>query len=195
MTRWILTAAALAVSGLAAAKLPPPVLDEAAKAKAAEAAAKSAWQAKLDAYQMCKVAGPHRGEVQGQPSGGGRSRPPLPVPRAPSRVPTAASLARRRHAVPGARAAPAIPPCTDPGPFAYAPPEQKPLETSGAHSPAANATSPPSVRAESAQTWPAPKPSTGPAPKESAQRRGKASPAVAHALPGWPFLGCGSLGP
>jgi hypothetical protein len=43
----------------------------------------------------------------------------------------------------------AVPPCADPGPFAYAPPEQKPLETSEAHSPAANATSPPSVRAES----------------------------------------------
>jgi hypothetical protein len=44
---------------------------------------------------------------------------------------------------------PAATPCADPGPFAYAPPEQKPLETSGAHSPAANASSPPSVRAES----------------------------------------------
>jgi hypothetical protein len=42
-----------------------------------------------------------------------------------------------------------VPACTDPGPFAYAPPAQKPLETSEAHSPAANATSPPSVRAES----------------------------------------------
>src|SRR3954464_12539039 len=55
MIRWMLTAAALAVSGLAAAKLPPPQLDEAAKAKAAETAAKTAWQGKVDAYQLCKA--------------------------------------------------------------------------------------------------------------------------------------------
>ena len=53
MTRLMLTAMALAVSGAAVAKLPPP--DEAAKAKAAEAAAKSAWQAKVDAFQLCKA--------------------------------------------------------------------------------------------------------------------------------------------
>jgi len=51
----------------------------------------------------------------------------------------------------------APPPCSDPGPFAYNPPEQKPLETSGAHSPAGTATSPPSVRPETAQMEPAPK--------------------------------------
>ena len=35
--------------------------------------------------------------------------------------------------------------CTDPGPFAYTPPQDKPLESSGAHSPAGTATSPPST--------------------------------------------------
>ena len=35
------------------AKLPPP--DDAAKAKAAETAAKAAWQAKVDGYQLCKA--------------------------------------------------------------------------------------------------------------------------------------------
>jgi hypothetical protein len=44
---------------------------------------------------------------------------------------------------------PPVTPCADPGPFAVAPADQKPLESSGAHSPAATATSPPSVRAES----------------------------------------------
>jgi hypothetical protein len=52
-------------------------------------------------------------------------------------------------------AAPTIPPCSDPGPFAYTPPAQKPLETSGAHSPPATAATPPSVRPESAQMAPA----------------------------------------
>ena len=51
---WIAGALALAcVASLA--KIPPPVLDDAAKAKAAEAAAKTAWQGKVDAYQLCKA--------------------------------------------------------------------------------------------------------------------------------------------
>ena len=37
----------------ALAKIPPPQLDDAAKAKAAEAAAKAAWQAKVDGWQLC----------------------------------------------------------------------------------------------------------------------------------------------
>jgi hypothetical protein len=41
--------------GLALAKLPAPNLDDAAKAKAAEAAAKAAWQGKVDAWQLCKA--------------------------------------------------------------------------------------------------------------------------------------------
>ncbi|HMS04841.1 MAG TPA: hypothetical protein PKD73_03485 [Burkholderiaceae bacterium] len=40
-------------AGGALAKLPP--LDEAAKAKAAEAAAKAAWAAKADAFQLCRA--------------------------------------------------------------------------------------------------------------------------------------------
>ena len=35
--------------------------------------------------------------------------------------------------------------CADPGPFAYTPPEAKPLEASGAHSPPGTASSPPST--------------------------------------------------
>lgn len=36
-------------------------------------------------------------------------------------------------------------PCADPGPFAYTPPEAKPLESAGAHSPPGNASSPPNT--------------------------------------------------
>jgi hypothetical protein len=53
MIRTMLTVSALALAGAAVAKLPP--LDEAAKAKAAEAAAKTAWQTKVDLYQLCKA--------------------------------------------------------------------------------------------------------------------------------------------
>jgi hypothetical protein len=50
------TLAALAAIALAApawAKLPP--LSDEAKAKAAEAAAKTAWSAKADAYKVCQI--------------------------------------------------------------------------------------------------------------------------------------------
>ena len=54
MIQRIFTATALAAScGLALATLPPP--DAAAQAKAAEAAAKAAWQAKVDGYKLCQV--------------------------------------------------------------------------------------------------------------------------------------------
>ena len=38
----------------ALAKIPAPVLSEEAKAKAAEAAAKTAWSGKLESYLLCK---------------------------------------------------------------------------------------------------------------------------------------------
>jgi hypothetical protein len=47
--------------------------------------------------------------------------------------------------------------CADPGPFAYVPPTEKPLEASGAHSPAGNASSPPSTAKTSAEMAPAKK--------------------------------------
>jgi hypothetical protein len=45
--------ATVALAGPALAKLPPP--SDEAKAKAAEAATKSAWSAKVDAYKMCQI--------------------------------------------------------------------------------------------------------------------------------------------
>ena len=43
------------ISTTAWAKIPAPVLDDAGKAKAEEAKAKTAWAGKLDAYQLCKA--------------------------------------------------------------------------------------------------------------------------------------------
>jgi hypothetical protein len=127
---WI-AALVAAACGSALAKLPVPVLDDAAKAKAAEAAAKTAWQGKVDAYQLCKA----------------QDR----VAQYYLKTKASASAAR-----PATVAAAAVP-CPDPGPFGSNPPEQKPLEASGAHSPAGTATSPPSVPKTSAELQPAKK--------------------------------------
>lgn len=165
MIRLTLTFAALAVSGAALAKLPAPVLDDAAKAKAAETTAKTAWQGKQDAYLLCKaqdkaVAAYKKGPAANKAVAvNAADAKPVAATPSSSANPTTAAQGGGTP-VPTVAAAPTpIPPCADPGPFAYAPPEQKPLETSGAHSPAANATSPPSNRATSAEMAPA-KPAT-----------------------------------
>lgn len=151
--RLVISACALAACGLALAKLPPQ--DDAAKAKAAETAARAAWQAKVDAFKLCNV----QNRIASQFGKSGA--------RAGASVPSAATV--QTAAAPASGSAPAtgtpvanvgsapvtIPPCSDPGPFAYHPPAQIPLETSGAHSPAANAATPPSVRPESAKMAPA----------------------------------------
>ena len=107
----------LVASTLALAKL--PALSEEAKGKAAEAAAKTAWAAKVDTYQLCqsqdKVAASYHKSAQ---AAGKDARPPT-----------------------------AAPPCSDPGAFAYvAPQAPKPLEAAGAHSPADTAVAPPSSK-------------------------------------------------
>jgi hypothetical protein len=159
----IAAAAALAVTGLALARLPP--LDDAAKAKAAEAAAKAAWQGKLDTYQLCKaqdrvVAAYHKGV-------GSKAAPAAAGASAAAMMPVVAAAkpasAPQAGGTPVAAVAPTLAACTDPGPFAYAPADQKPLEASGAHSPATNATSPPSVRTPSAEMAPS-KPGTATKP-------------------------------
>jgi hypothetical protein len=141
------TAALLMAAGFVMAKLPP--LDDAAKAKAAEAAAKAAWQGKVDAYQLCKVqdkVAAAYGKNKSPPKDAKAAKPAAPAVAAASAATPAASGTPIAFAPP--------PPCADPGPFAYNAPEQKPLETSGAHSPAGNATSPPSVKANSAEMAP-----------------------------------------
>jgi hypothetical protein len=127
------------------AKIPPPVLDDAAKAKAAEAAAKTAWQGKVDGFLLCRAQ--DKAVAAYRKSAGG----------APAKTPVAAAAPAASAAPAGTTPAAAAPPaaCADPGPFAYTPPEQKPLEASGAHSPPGNATSPPSSKTTAAEMAPA----------------------------------------
>lgn len=112
---------------LALAKLPPPSAEE--KAKAPEAAAKAAWAAKVDAYQLCKSQDKVAASYYTTAKAAGKETKP-------------------------ATAAPA---CADPGAFAYAPPVEaaKPIEAAGAHSPTATAASPPSTRQPDAVVNPA----------------------------------------
>ena len=117
MKNTLFAAALLAACAVAHAKIPPPVLDDAAKAKAAEAAAKTAWSAKVDGFLLCK-----------------------------SQDKVAAAYAKTAKAN-GKDVKPAVatPPCADPGPFVFAAAgDPKPLEAAGAHSPATTAASPPS---------------------------------------------------
>ena len=133
--------------------------DEAAKAKAAEAAAKARVAGQGGRLQAVQGAGPGRGPLQGAPSGCGQTaaavRPRGPCGQAAGRH-SRHRLARRRPPVaavavrrPPSRLAP-----TRALTLARRP-RQKPLESSGAHSPAGTATGPPSVRAESGSMTPA----------------------------------------
>jgi hypothetical protein len=140
-----------AACGLAFAKL--PASDDAAKAKAAETAAKAAWQAKVDAFQLCKAQ--DKVAAAYKKNGGKNGNKPVATPVAATPAASGASGAAT-NGTPAAASAPP-PPCTDPGPFAYNPPEQKPLEASGAHSPSGTAASPPSVKPDSAEMAPAQK--------------------------------------
>lgn len=119
----------LAFAPGAFAKLPAPATTPEAKAKAAEAAAKTAWSAKVDGFLLCRAQERVAARVRDDLVAAGK-----PVPTA---TPT--------------------PPCADPGSFAFAPPEEaKPIEASGAHSPASTAASPPSTTQPSADINPAP---------------------------------------
>ena len=175
-------AAMLAVAcGAGLAKIPPPVLDDAAKAKAAEAAARTAWQAKVDAFLVCRVqdrvAAFYRKSAAGAAAAARDAKPmpgsptaAAPAASAPAAMaaasaaagPPPADVVAGKPAVAGGTAAapagaPTPTPCADPGAFAFNKPSETPLETSGAHSPAGNAVSPPSVRSNSAEMAPAKK--------------------------------------
>jgi hypothetical protein len=129
MKKLIAASLLITVSALAMAKLPPP--SDEAKAKAAEAAAKAAWDGKVDAYLSCKAQDKVAAHYYKTAKAAGKDTKP----------------------------ATATPPCTEPGAFSYTPPElAKPLEASGAHSPAATATSPPSTKTPAAAIAPAKKP-------------------------------------
>ena len=122
----------LLLATAAHAKLPaPPAPTDEAKAKAAEAAAKTAWAAKVDGYKLC-----------------------VSMDKAASNYfKTAATTGK--SVKPAAANAPA---CADPGPFTYvAAATTKPAEAAGAHSPAATAVSPPSKQAPAGAATPAKK--------------------------------------
>lgn len=116
-------------AGSVHAKLPAPNPTPEEKAKAAEAAAKTAWTNKVADYQLCR-----------------------------SMEHAAANyfeIAKKRGAA--AAADPSAPACTDPGAFTYTPPDSKPLEAAGAHSPPGTAAAPPSTKTPAADMQPAKK--------------------------------------
>ncbi len=115
MMRIVILAGLALGAGAAFAKLPP--LSDDAKAKAAETAAKNAHNDKIAAYQLCKSMDKVAAKYQADAKKAGKEAP----------APTA------------------TPPCTDPGAFVYTPPQSKPLEAAGAHSPPGAAMSPPNT--------------------------------------------------
>ncbi|MBC8055872.1 MAG: hypothetical protein H7Y61_04785 [Rhizobiales bacterium] len=117
-----------AVAAPAFAKLPEPTPE--AKAKAAEAAAKTAWTDKVGAYQLCQSMSRTAEHYRKVEKAAGREPP----------------------------AAVETPACAEPGPFVYtAPVATPPLEAAGAHSPATMATSPPNSKATAAEMQGQPK--------------------------------------
>jgi hypothetical protein len=117
----ILAAITALAAALAQAKLPPQ--SDEAKAKAAEAAAKTTWTNSVANYQLCKSMDKVVAQYFAQAKKNGKTvAAPMPTPA-----------------------------CVDPGPFAYTPAASKPLEASGAHSPPMTATTPPSTPVPHAQ--------------------------------------------
>ena len=126
MKKLLVSVLVTCVASLAAAKL--PALSDEAKAKAAEAAAKSAWSGKVDNYLLCKAQDRVAASYYQTAKAAGKNTKPAAV----------------------------VPPCADPGAFVYEPPvAAKPIEAAGAHSPAATAASPPSTKAPDATVNPA----------------------------------------
>lgn len=84
---------ALTLGSAAWSKIPAPELSVEAKAKAAEAAAKTAWSGKVANYQLCKSQDKSAAHFYNTAKAAGK----------PVKAPTA------------------TPPCSDPGAFAYTP--------------------------------------------------------------------------
>ena len=138
MKKCLVAFLAAALGGSVWAKLPAPTPE--AKAKAAEAAAKTAWQGKVDGYLLCNAQDRVAAKYRASAAAAGKAAP----------------------------AAVSTPPCSDPGPFVYTPPEApKPIEAAGAHSPATTAAAPPvttpQTQAQVAQTASAPGAAAAPA--------------------------------
>ena len=122
---------ALALAAPAAfAKLPAPNPTPEAKAKAAETAARAAWATQVDSLKLCQAQDRVAAKYRASAASAGK---PVPSPTA-------------------------TPACTDPGPFAYAPPaDAKPIEAAGAHSPATTAAAPPNTNQKASEAIPTPK--------------------------------------
>ena len=67
---------AFLVAQASSAKLPAPVLDDAAKAKAAEAAAKTAWSGKVEGFLLCKWMDKAAAHYQKTAAAGGKTIAP-----------------------------------------------------------------------------------------------------------------------
>ena len=102
------------VSSVALAKLPAPVLDDAAKAKAAEAAAKTAWSGKVEGFLLCRS------------------------------MDKAAAYYQKTAMAAGQAVKPAVatPPCVDPGAFVYPPAAAPAVAATPAAAPVAPAAAP-----------------------------------------------------
>ena len=136
MKNLLISALLVSVASVAFAKLPAP--SDEAKAKAAEAAAKTAWSGKVDNHLLCKSQDKVAASYYNAAKAAGKDSKP----------------------------ATATPPCADPGAFVYVPPVAvKPIEAAGAHSPTTTAASPPGVKAPDAVVNPASKTATPPANK------------------------------
>lgn len=109
MKRSVVLSLSLLVVASAMAKLPVPVLDDAAKAKAAEAAAKTAHGNKVADFQLCRS-----------------------MDKVAARYQVDAKRVNKEVKLPTA-----TPPCTDPGPFVYTPPAPAAAGTAAAAAPAA----------------------------------------------------------
>jgi hypothetical protein len=94
MKRLIFVAVSTVLAASSFAKIPAPVLNDEAKAKAAEAAAKTAFAGKVDSYKLC-----------------------LSMEKASAHYYKTAQAAGK-----ATKPATATPPCADPGAFVYPPP-------------------------------------------------------------------------
>jgi hypothetical protein len=113
MKRLILIAVSALLAASSFAKIPAPVLTDEAKAKAAEAAAKTAHAGKVDGYKLC-----------------------LSMDKSAAHYFKTAQTAGK-----ATKPATAIPPCADPGAFVY-PPPAAPATAAAPAAPAPTATAP-----------------------------------------------------
>ncbi|MEZ7847193.1 MAG: hypothetical protein QMB17_02120 [Polaromonas sp.] len=91
MKKFLIAGLLLSASLMVAAKIAPPALDDAAKAKAAETVAKTAWSGKVNGYLLCKSQ--DKSVAHYYKTAKAKGKPAKPAEQTP--------------------------PCADPGPFAY----------------------------------------------------------------------------